>query len=144
MKLTELERIRQLAGLREFNDPEGQFTTTAAPTNANEPKKGFAVRVIGTFGPDTGGTFASLDLWEALERILPNDYPTADFQDPKNRQNTPQSRVLRTVARQGSAIVKTGIASQDMAETIASKFENYRGQVSPNHPIPAEVIALDQ
>ena len=143
MRLTELERIRQLAGLREFNDPAGQFTTTAAPNDSNEPKKGFAVRVIGTFGPDTGGTFASLDLWEALERILPNDYPTADFQ-AQGTQNTPQSRVMRTVSRQGSAIVKTGIASQDMAETIASKFENYRGQVSPKHPIPAEVIALDQ
>ena len=140
MRLTELDRIRQLAGLREFNDPAGQFTTTAAP---NEPKKGFAVRVIGRFGPTTGGTFASGDLWEALERILPNDYPTADFQE-QGTQNTPQSRVMRTVSRQGSAIVKTGIASQDMAETIASKFENYRGQHSPNHPIPAEVIALDQ
>jgi hypothetical protein len=143
MRLTELERIRQLAGLREFNDPAGQFTTTAAPNDSNEPKKGFAVRVIGRFGPSTGGTFASGDLWEALERILPNDYPTADFQE-QGTQNTPQSRVMRTVSRQGSAIVKTGIASQDMAETIASKFENYRGQHSPNNPIPAEVIALDQ
>ena len=143
MRLTELERIRQLAGLREFNDPAGQFTTTAAPNDSNEPKKGFAVRVIGRFGPTTGGTFASGDLWEALERILPNDYPTADFQE-QGTQNTPQSRVMRTVSRQGSAIVKTGIASQDMAETIASNFENYRGQQSPNHPIPAEVIALDQ
>ena len=143
MRLTELERIRQLAGLREFNDPAGQFTTMVAPNNANEPKKGFAVRVIGTFGARTGGSFASGDLWEALERILPNDYPTADFQ-AQDTQNTPQSRVMRTVSRQGSAIVKTGIASQDMAETIASKFENYRGQYAPNHPIPAEVIALDQ
>ena len=143
MRLTELERIRQLAGLREFNDPAGQFTTTAAPNDSNEPKKGFAVRVVGTFNPRLGGTFTAGDLWEALEKILPNDYPTADYQE-QGTQNTPQKRVIYTVSRQGSAIVKTGIASQDMAETIASKFENYRGQYSPNHPIPAEVIALDQ
>ncbi len=142
MKLTEIERIRQLAGLKEYTDPTGQFTTTAAPSDANEPRKGFAVRVMGTFGGPRG-TFAAQDLWEALERILPRDYPTADYQS-QDTQNAPQKRVLDTVRRQGSAIVKTGIASKDMAETIVSKFENYHGRFEPSRSIPAEVIQLDQ
>ena len=83
------------------------------------------------------------DLWDSLERIHPNDYPSADFQ-MQDKQNTPQKRVLATVERQGSAIVKTGIASKDIAETLVSKFENYRGQYDPNRPIPAEVIELDR
>ncbi len=138
MKLTELERIRQLAGLKEYTDPTGQFTTTAAPADANAPKKGFAVRVVGQFPK----VYAAQDLWEALERILPNDYPQADYQS-QDTQATPQKRVLETVKRQGSAIVKTGIASQDIAETIVSKFENYRGNFNPQRSIPAEVIELD-
>ncbi len=133
-------KINQI--IKEYTDPQGQFTTTAAPSDENAPRQGFAVRVVGTFGGPRG-VFAAQDLWEALERILPNDYPTADYQS-QDIQNTPQKRVLDTVRRQGSAIVKTGIVSKDMAETIVSKFENYRGPIYPNRSIPAEVIELDQ
>ncbi len=133
-------KIKEL--LKEYTDPEGQFTTTAAPADDQAPKKGFAVRVVGTFGGPRG-VFAAEDLWTALERILPGDYPTADYQN-QDKQVTPQLRVLQTVKRQGSAIVKTGIPTRDMAETIASKFENYRGPIYPNRSIPAEVIELDQ
>lgn len=134
MKVTEI--------LKEFTDPEGQFTTTAAPGDEQQPKKGYAVRVVGTFVPPTS-TFAAQDLWEALERVLPRDYPTAEYQNQDN-QDSPQKRVLATVARQGSAIVKTGIPSLDIAETIVSKFENYRGRWRRDRPIPAEVIELDR
>ena len=130
-------KIKEL--LKEYTDPQGQFTATSAPDDANDPKKGFAVRVVGQFPR----TFSAGDLWDSLERILPNDYPSADFQ-MQDKQNTPQKRVLATVERQGSAIVKTGIASKDIAETLVSKFENYRGQYDPNRPIPAEVIELDR
>lgn len=144
MKLNELQRIQQLAGLKEFTDPAGQYTTTAAPSDDQESKKGYAVRVIGTFVPPNSN-FAAGDLWEALERILPNDYPTADYQ-AQETQNSPQKRVLQTIARQGSAIVKTGIANRDIAETIANKFENYKGRHrakdNPYGKIKAEVIEL--
>ncbi len=133
-------KINQI--IKEYTDPQGQFTTTAAPSDENAPRKGFAVRVVGTFGGPRG-TFAAQDLWEALERILPQDYPLADYQN-QDKQVTPQLRVLQTVSRQGSAIVKTGIPTRDMAETIASKFENYRGRFEPSRSIPAEVIQLDQ
>lgn len=142
MKITEIQRLKQLAGLQEFTDPEGQFTTTAAPGDDQQPKKGYAVRVVGTFVPPTS-TFSAGDLWEALERILPNDYPSADYQ-AQGTQNTPQKRVLDTVKQRGSAIVKTGIPSLDIAETIVSKLENYRGRYDPQRPIPAEVIELDR
>ena len=134
MKVTEI--------LKEFTDPEGQFTTTAAPDDEEQSKKGYAVRVVGTFVPPQSD-FAAQDLWEALERILPNDYPSADYQN-QDKQNTPQKRVLATVGRQGSAIVKTGISSLDIAETIVSKFENYRGRWQRDRSIPAEVIELDR
>lgn len=128
--------------LKEFTDPEGQFTTTAAPDNSQNPNKGYAVRVVGTFVTPTS-TFAAEDLWRALETILPRDYPTADYQE-SHTQNTPQRRVLQTVKRQGSAIVKTGISSLDVAETIANKFNTYRGPIDPRRPIPAEVIELNR
>jgi hypothetical protein len=142
MKNDELQRIKKLAGLNEYTDPEGQYTTTAAPSNDQEPKKGFAVRVLGTFVPPRSN-FAAGDLWDALERILPNDYPHYDYQK-QDTQNSPQKRVLATVERQSSAIVKMGIPSRDVAETIANKFKTYRGQYDPNRPIPAEVIELDK
>lgn len=131
-------KIKEL--LKEFTDPEGQYTTTAAPSNDQEPNKGYAVRVVGTFVPPRS-TFAAADLWEALEKILPNDYPSADYQ-AQNNQNSPQKRVLATIERQGSAIVKTGIPTLDIAETIVNKFENYRGRYDPQRPIPAEVIEM--
>jgi hypothetical protein len=143
MKLNELQRIKQLAGLNEFTDPEGQFTATSDPNDEQSPNKGFAVRVVGNFVHPGPRTFAALDLWTALERILPNDYPHADYQE-QDKQNTPQKRVLQTIARQGSAIVKTGIKSRDIAETIADKFKNFRGPDDPSRPIPAEVIELDR
>jgi len=130
-------KIKEL--LREFTDPEGQYTTTAAPNNDSNPKRGFAVRVLGKFPQNYGAE----DLWQALQKILPRDYPNADFQD-QDRQVTPQLRVLQTVSRQGSAIVKTGIPSKDMAETIAYKFEQFPLRYSrPNGRIQAEVIELD-
>ena len=128
--------------VKEFGDPQGQYTTTAAPNNQQQPRRGYAVRVVGTFVPPTS-TFAAQDLWQALEKILPNDYPVAEYQN-QDDENTPQKRVLATVARQGSAIVKTGIPSLDMAETIVSKFENFRGRWRPDRGIPAEVIELDR
>ena len=131
-------KIKEL--LREFTDPEGQYTTTAAPSNDQEPNKGYAVRVVGRFG-GPNGTFAAEDLWRSLETILPRDYPVADFQY-QDKQKTPQLRVLQTVSRQGSAIVKTGIPSLDVAETIANKFNTYRGPIDPKRPIPAEVIEM--
>jgi hypothetical protein len=142
MKIDELKRIRSLAGLAEFTDPEGQFTTTAAPGDNQQPTKGFAVRVVGTFKPPTS-TFAARDLWDALQTILPRDYPNADYQ-AQDRQDSLQRRILSTVAQRGSAIVKTGIPTLDMAETIAGKISAYRGKISPERPIPAEVIKLDQ
>lgn len=140
MKLNELEQIKKLAGIKEYTDPEGQYTTATTPGNDQQPSKGYAVRVVGTFVPPNS-TFAAADLWEALERILPRDYPSANYQ-AQETQNSPQKRVLATVARQGSAIVKTGIPSRDIAETIVSKFENYRGRWRRDKSIPAEVIEL--
>ena len=133
-------KIKQI--IKEFGDPQGQYTSTTAPSNQQQPRKGYAVRVVGTFVTPRSD-FAAQDLCEALERILPNDYPTAEYQNQDN-QDSPQKRVLATVARQGSAIVKTGIPTLDMAETIVSKFENYRGRWRRDRPIPAEVINLDR
>lgn len=140
MKLNELQRLQQLAGVSKFTDPQGTFNTSTTPSDDQRPNQGFAVRVVGTFVPPRSD-FAAQDLWEALERILPNDYPTADYQNQGN-QNTPQKRVLATVERQGSAIVKTGIPTKDIAETIASKFESYRGRFDPARRIRAEVMEL--
>jgi hypothetical protein len=100
----------------EVEMPTGQATGTGAQTDT-PPSRSFAVKIIHDF-PKQG---KALIIWNALEDILPRDYPRVPFQ--KQTGNEPQSRVLADLQGDGFAIVKQNISSQDIAETIASKFE---------------------
>jgi hypothetical protein len=57
--------------------------------------------------------------------VFPRDYPPADFQSVGQQMASPQARVLNTIRRDGSAVVKSGISSRDMAETLANKLASY-------------------
>jgi hypothetical protein len=113
--------------LNEFEMPVGQATGVAAQTN-NTPKKTYSVKVVGTFVNPT--VFMAKDLWRALEEILPRDYPRTPYQ--QQHATDPQRRVIDDIKDDGFSIVKQGIKSLDIANTIASNFEA--------RSIPAEVI----
>jgi len=113
--------------LNEFEMPVGQATGVAAQTN-NTPKKTYSVKVVGTFKNPT--VFMAKDLWRALEEILPRDYPRTPYQ--QQYATDPQRRVIDDIRDDGFSIVKQGIKSLDIANTIASNFEA--------RSIPTEVI----
>ena len=113
-------------GLNEFEVPVVQGTGTQA---ANTPRKSYSVKIVGRFtGPQQN--IQAVQVWQALEAILPRDYPRVPWKQQTG--NEPQRRVIDDINNDGFSIVKQGINSQDIAETIVSKFES-KG-------IPAEVI----
>lgn len=131
MKLSEIQRIQQLAGLKEFDDPQGQFTTTAAPTPATpEPNQGFAVRLTGLAGtPDKG----ALMVWAALSSVLPRDFPPGDGEGGYSLRA--QELVARVATTKQPQVIKGGL-TKDVAETIASKITNWPA----NGKIPTDVV----
>jgi hypothetical protein len=96
--------------------PTGQATGIDSQTNA-PPSRSFAVKIV----HDIGRQGKALIIWNALEDILPRDYPRVPFQ--KQTGNEPQARVLFDLHDDGFSIVKQNISSQDVAETIANKFQ---------------------
>lgn len=112
-----------------LNELEVGQATGVAAQNDNKPRQTYSVKIVGQFtGP--GKNIQALQVWQALETILPRDYPRVPFQQQSG--NEPQARVCNDINEDGFSIVKQGINSLDIAETIAGKFES-KG-------IPAEVI----
>jgi hypothetical protein len=116
-------------------------TDTYAP-----PSKGFAIRVLGPIGNrgQQVGTPAAT-LWYGLTAVFPRDYPPADYQSVGQQMASPQARVLNAIRRQGSAVVKSGISSRDMAETLANKLASYGPPPPPDEtvgPIPMSQIEI--
>ena len=133
-------KIRQI--IKEYETPAldaVDATDTYAP-----PSKGYAIRVLGPLGnvQQTGTNAATL--WYGLTEVFPRDYPPANFQSPAARPHTPQARILDTISSQGSAVVKSGIASRDLAETLANKLARFRpsGFHAGVGPIPMSQIQV--
>lgn len=112
----------------EVEMPTGQATGIDSQTDT-PPSRSFSIKVVGNFIPSSSQTFTATQLFNALTSILPRDYPYVAWE---NQKGSPQRRVIDDINNDGFSIVKQGINSQDVAETIASKFEA-KG-------IPAEVI----
>jgi hypothetical protein len=112
----------------EVEMPTGQATGTDAQTDT-PPSRSFSIKVVGNFIPSSSQTFTATQLFNALTSILPRDYPYVAWE---NQKGSPQRRVIDDINNDGFSIVKQGINSQDVAETIANKFDS-KG-------IPAEVI----
>jgi hypothetical protein len=109
--------------LKEYETPAVDAvdaTDTYAP-----PSKGFAIRVHGPLGGVQQVGTPAATLWYGLSAVFPRDYPPAAFQSIGQQMGSPQARVLNTIRREGSAVVKSGITSRDMAETLANKLANY-------------------
>ena len=129
-------KIRQI--IKEYEVPDVvDATDTYAP-----PSKGYAIRVLGPLGQRSGTPAATL--WYGLTELFPRDYPPANFQSYEARPSSPQARILDTVNSQGSAVIKSGIASRDMAETLANKLAKFRvsGFDSSAGPIPMSNIQV--
>jgi len=80
---------------------------TSAP-----PRRAYSIALQGKPGRD----WMADKGWAALNRVFPQDYP-AD-------SNAAEYKVVE-VSKRGSAIVKTGIASEDIAETYVSKLSAF-------------------
>jgi hypothetical protein len=131
-------KIKQI--LKEYETPAldaVDATDTYAP-----PSKGYAIRVLGPLGQRSGTPAATL--WYGLTELFPRDYPPANFQSYEARPRTPQARILDTVNSQGSAVIKSGIASRDLAETLANKLAKFRvsGFDASAGPIPMSNIQV--
>ena len=129
-------KIRQI--IKEYEVPDVvDATDTYAP-----PSKGYAIRVLGPLGQRSGTPAATL--WYGLTELFPRDYPPANFQSYEARPHTPQARILDTVSSQGSAVIKSGIASRDLAETLANKLAKFRvsGFDASAGPIPMSNIQV--
>ena len=112
-------KIRQI--IKEYEVPDVvDATDTYAP-----PSKGYAIRVHGPLGSPRSNQTPAAALWYGLSEVFPRDYPPANFQNIGQQMASPQARVLNTIRREGSAVVKSGIASRDLAETLANKLGNY-------------------
>lgn len=121
------EKYVRVNNLEEEMPVIGQATGTNSQTDT-PPNRSFGVMIKYTLpGKDGNG---AVKVWQALETVLPRDYPRVPFQQQSTRE--PQARVLADLRNDQFSIVKQNISSQDIAETIASKFEG-KG-------IPAEVI----
>ncbi len=122
------EKYVRTKNLEEEMPVIGQSTGTTSQTDT-PPRRSFAVKIMADFY-DKKPTPKAQEVWQALETVLPRDYPRVPFQQATG--NEPQSRVMADIRDDKFSIVKQNISSEDIAETIASKFEG-KG-------IPAEVI----
>jgi hypothetical protein len=122
-------KIKQI--IKEFGDPQGQYTPTATPVAAPpEPNKGFVVRLTGIAGsPDRGAKLT----WAALSSVLPKDFPPGDGEDGYSLRA--QELVNRLAKTKQPQVVKGGL-TRDMAETIASKITNWPTTTK----IPTDVV----
>ena len=90
-------------GLNEFEVPVVQGTGTQA---ANTPRKSYSVKIVGRFtGPQQN--IQAVQVWQALEAILPRDYPRVPWKQQTG--NEPQRRVIDDINNDGFSIVKQGI-----------------------------------
>lgn len=88
--------------------------TQSAPTTQQPPRRGYSIILTGKPGRDWMAEYA----WQALETVLPRDYPGQST----TQTNNPAQHKVAEVAKQGSAVVKSGINSEDIAETLVAKL----------------------
>jgi len=106
---------------------EGDVQAIDAPATNRPPSHGFAIKVHGPLGtsPRING-IPAVTLWEGLSAVFPDKYPPKDYQNLGAQLDSPQARVFNQIQRAGSAVVASGIASRDLAETLAHKLATYK------------------
>jgi hypothetical protein len=109
--------------LSEFGGDATQFSTPtqSTPTTEHPPRKGYSIMLTGKPGEDWVANYA----WQALEKVLPRDYPGDSVAAAAHGSTLPVTRAIlkvQEVSKKGSAVVKTGIASEDIAETLVARL----------------------
>jgi len=109
--------------LSEFGGDATQFSTPtqSTPTTEHPPRKGYSIMLTGKPGKDWMASYA----WQALEKVLPRDYPGDSIAAAAHGSTLPVTRAILKVqeaSKKGSAVVKTGIASEDVAETLVARL----------------------
>lgn len=122
-------KIRQIIKEYEVPDVVDATDTYASPSN------GYAIRVHGPLGSPRSNQTPAAALWYGLSEVFPRDYPAAGFQNIGQQMASPQAKILNTIRREGSAVVKSGIASRDLAETLANKLGNYGPPPPPDETV---------
>ena len=108
--------------LSEFGGDATEFMppTQSTPTTEQPPRRGYSIMLTGKPGRDWMAEYA----WQALEAVLPREYPgnssVSNYSGDKTV--TPAMAKILEVAKRGSAVVKSGIASEDIAETLVAKL----------------------
>jgi hypothetical protein len=67
-----------------------------------------------------GANYQAKDAWLALAAVFPKNYPLAG---PNN--DGPAQHKVYEVVKNGSAVVKSGIGSEDIAETLVAKLVKF-------------------
>jgi hypothetical protein len=94
--------------------------TQSAPTTQQPPRRGYSIHLIKKPGVN-GANYQAKDAWLALSAVFPKDYPLAG---PDN--DGPAQHKVYEVVKNGSAVVKSGIGSEDIAETLVAKLVKFR------------------
>ena len=108
--------------LSEFGGDATEFMppTQSTPTTEQPPRRGYSIMLTGKPGRDWMAEYA----WQALEAVFPREYPgnssVSNYSGDKTV--TPAMRKVLEVANRGSAVAKTGITSEDIAETLVAKL----------------------
>jgi hypothetical protein len=76
------------------------------------PRRAYSIALQGRPGKDFRAEYA----WKALNSVFPKEYPAGT--------DTAEQKVAE-VTKRGSAIVKTGIASEDIADTYVAKLSRF-------------------
>ena len=108
--------------LSEFGGDATQFgtPTQSTPTTEQPPRRGYSIILTGKPGRDWMAEYA----WQALEKVFPREYPGNSSVSNYSGDTTvtPAMRKVLEVANRGSAVAKTGITSEDIAETLVAKL----------------------
>jgi hypothetical protein len=109
--------------ISEFGGDATQFSTPtqSAPTTEQPPRRGYSIILTGNPGKDWMAEYA----WQALEAVLPRDYPGDSIAANVTANKLPATRAMLKVVevnKNGSAMIKSGINSEDIAETIVSNL----------------------
>lgn len=91
-------------------------TPTKPATAVPPPGRCFLIELRGQPGRD----FQARNAWEALAAVFPGDYPSYVWYGA-----TPAHYKVNEVTRRGRAVVKTGIGSRDIAESLVAKLVRF-------------------
>jgi hypothetical protein len=67
-----------------------------------------------------GRDYRAINAWQALAAVFPNDYPPID-----RYGNGPAQYKVYEVNQRGWAVVKVGIGSKDIAESLVAKLVKF-------------------